>query len=142
MLPIPKKVLVLMVGIPLSQPPIYDTEFVLGGNRKRAMFSLRGFQTFEDLVEALPHRADAELIHISNEVRTPRMTLAKLCEELAPLLAAHPNKPWVNFAGADLNFLTTIFRRHGVRTYHVTTETAAVVRWAQLSEMREHALAR
>ena len=134
MVPMQKKTLVLMAALPLDSPAERDTDFALGSGPGKTIIAARAFGSLDELIAMLPTRPEVTLVHLTDERRTSRV------EQIAPLMAAHQQKPWVCFANPGLNFLSVNFVKHRVPIRTVTSEVAAVVVWMRM--LSERALAR
>lgn len=140
MVPMQKKTLVLMAALPLDSPAERDTDFALGSGPGKTIIAARAFGSLDELIAMLPTRPEVTLVHLTDERRTSRVELVRCCQQIAPLMAAHQQRPWVCFANPGLNFLSVNFVKHRVPIRTVTSEVAAVVVWMRM--LSERALAR
>lgn len=134
-LPIPQKVVVLMVGPKYDRPPVKDAVVGIGGD-PMLILSVRGYVDFPDLAIALMARPDVALISISNETGRLRVDLSRECVDLVKFVMDHPQRPWIYFGDPKLNFLSTIFVRKGLRVFNGDGERATIIDLARIAGQR------
>ncbi len=106
------------------------TKALLARNRdEKWQFGSTCRTSFKAAAEWVSIRKELEVVVVTNEYLSQDY-LAQGCLDLAKALHGHPNRPWVTFATADLEYLEDVFAKAGVRVEIGDIEWVIAQRWA------------